>query len=199
VKIQLFSTALTIFLVLNPLGNVPSFITILQPVAPERRQKVIFRECAFALLILVLFLFAGHAILNGLRVTDSALGVAGGLILFLIAIRYIFPPMRPEKDKVPTAEPFLVPLAIPMVSGPAAMATVMLLSSQHQGASLEILLSLFCAWVPVTLILLSCSFLSRILGSRGLTALERLMGMILAVIAVQMFLSGIEHFFHLTP
>lgn len=193
---NIYSMAMALFLVLNPLGNIPVFITTLQHVAPKRRYWVIFRECIFALIILLIFLFAGHSVLKGLNISESALGISVGIILFLIAIRLIFPAQKTDKEKR-TGEPFLVPLAIPLVAGPATMATLMLLSSQNHGHTLDLFLALVIAWIVVTFILLVSMPLSRVLGIRGLTALERLMGMILTTLAVQMFLNGIQHFFHL--
>ena len=193
---HIYPMAMALFLVLNPLGNIPVFITTLQHVPPKRRYWVIFRECSFALIILAIFLFTGDDLLRGLNVSQSALGIAGGIILFLIAIRLIFPPEKRDKDK-PTGEPFLVPLAVPLVAGPASMATLMLLASQNQNRVTNLLIALICAWAVVTLTLLASTPLSRILGIRGLTALERLMGMILTTLAVQMFLTGIQVFFHL--
>lgn len=195
---NLYSSAMTLFLVLNPLGNIPVFITTLQHVEPTRRYWVIFRECLFALLILLIFLFAGQSVIKGLQVSEPALGISGGIILFLIAIRLIFPQdAKQEKDKL-SGEPFLVPLAIPLVAGPATMATLMLLSTQYQGHTTSLLIALLCAWAAVTGILLSSTPLSRLLGLRGLTALERLMGMILTTLAVQMFMTGVDQFFNLS-
>ena len=192
------SMAIALYLVLNPLGNIPVFITTLQHVEPKRRYWIIFRECIFALLILLVFLFAGHGILTGLQISESALGIAGGMILFLIAIRLIFPASsKHDKEKL-HGEPFLVPLAIPLVAGPATMATLMLLATQNPGHTFDIFCALLLAWATVTLTLLASTPLSRILGVRGLTALERLMGMLLTTLAIQMFLNGIQKFFHLS-
>lgn len=193
---NIYSMAVALFLVLNPLGNIPVFITTLQHVEPKRRHWIIFRECVLALIILMAFLFAGHSILKGLNISEAALGISGGIILFLIAIRLIFPAPKYDKEKQ-TGEPFLVPLAVPLVAGPATMATLMLLGTQNKGHQFDLFIALLCAWIVVTITLLSSTLLSRFLGIRGLTALERLMGMLLTTLAVQMFLNGIQHFFHL--
>lgn len=194
---NLYTTTVTLFLVMNPLGNIPVFISTLQYVDPKRRLTILIRESFFALIILVIFLFAGHAIIKGLQVTEPALGIAGGIILFLIAIKLIFPPPKINND-TPISEPFLVPLATPLFAGPATMATTMLLATQNPGETSSMLASLFFAWLLSAILIISSSTLSRMLGSRGLTALERLMGMILTTLAVQMFFTGIQSFFHLT-
>ena len=181
---------------MNPLGNIPIFISTLQNIPTKRRTRIILREAVFALVILTIFLFGGRLILKGLQVTPSALSIAGGIILFLIAIRLIFPHPK-EKGEELDGEPFLVPLAIPLQAGPATMAMVMLLSNQPGSSTGLTFIALATAWIISLCCLLAGSALSNVLGKRGLTAMERLMGMILTTISVQMFLSGIENYFHL--
>ena len=193
---NLYTATITLFLVMNPLGNIPIFISALQHIPPKRRNKIIMREASFAFIILAVFLFTGRPILEGLQVTSSALSIAGGIILFLIAIRLIFPASK-EKNEEPTGEPFLVPLAVPLFAGPATMAMVMLLANQEDHSILFTFLALILAWLLSSFLLLLGSAISRFLGKRGLIALERLMGMILTTISVQMFLTGIQEYFHL--
>lgn len=193
---NLYTAVITLFLVMNPLGNIPIFIATLQHIAPKDRNRIILREAIFAFVILTVFLFAGRVILKGLNVTSSALSVAGGIILFLIAIRLIFPPPK-DKSSTFEGEPFLVPLAVPLFAGPATMAMIMLLVSQPGAKIWLTFLALLIAWLASASCLLSSNILSKLLGKRGLIAVERLMGMILTTIAVQMFLTGIQQYFTL--
>lgn len=192
---NLYTATITLFLIMNPLGNIPFFITTLQHIAPKRRTRIIVREAIFAFLILALFLFVGRPLLKGLQVTPAALGIAGSIILLLIAIRMIFPPTK-EKTEVEAGEPFLVPLAIPMFAGPATMAMVMLMVTQQPEEIWYVFVALVIAWVISSALLIASNWISGLLGKRGLIALERLMGMILTTIAVQMFLTGIHGYFH---
>lgn len=191
-SMNLYAVTLTLFFIMNPLGNIPIFLSVLQYTEPKRRKKIIFRESLFALVVLILFLFSGKQILESMSLSPSALSIAGGIILFLIAIKMIFPGY--EAGEIPKAEPFLVPLAVPIFAGPAAMTTVMLLAEQSLWVTLAALL---ISWFMSTMILLASSRIRKIMGSRGLTAIERLMGMLLTTIAIQMFLSGISSYFHL--
>jgi multiple antibiotic resistance protein len=193
----LYTAAITLLLVMDPLGNVPMYLSILNSVNPNRRKYIILRESCIALLILTIFLFFGKYILKGMQISESALSIAGGIILFLIAIRMIFPHEEHDKRSKPLGEPFIVPLAIPLVAGPSTMTMVMLLANQSPQHLSLWMLALFIAWLISTIILVFADYLRKILGDRGLTAIERLMGMILTTMAVQMFLTGVQAFFHL--
>jgi multiple antibiotic resistance protein len=190
-----YAATITLFLVMNPLGNIPVFISTLRNVTAKKRPKIILREAIFALIILTIFLFSGHAIIRGLQVSEPALSIAGGVILFIIALRLIFPPDKTSHDK-PESEPFLVPLAVPLFAGPAAMATSMVIADQQPDKIWIWFAALVTAWFMSSILLLLSSKLSKYLGHRGLTAIERLMGMILTTLAVQMFLTGIQNFYH---
>lgn len=189
-----FSAALLLFLVMDPFGNIPFFITALRKVDPQRQKKIIVRELVIALFVLALFLFAGQYILKMLQVTEPSLTIAGGIILFLIAIKMIFPPAGGIFEEDIEGEPFIVPLAIPYVAGPSALASVLLIMSREPGRWLEWLLALFAAWLVSGAIIFLSTALSRFLGKRVLIAIERLMGMILTVTAVQMVMMGITKF-----
>lgn len=193
----LYSATLTLLLVMDPLGNIPAFLTILNSVNPHRRKRIILRELFIAFLILTAFLFFGKYILEGMHISDPALSVAGGIILFLISIRMIFPHEENDKRSKSVGEPFIVPLAIPLVAGPSTMTMVMLLTNQEPDLIGLWFLALFIAWIICSIILVFAENLRKILGERGLIAIERLMGMILTTMAVQMFLTGIAQFFHL--
>lgn len=195
---KLYSQIILLLLVLNPMGNIPVFLAVLKHVNPKRRSKIIMREIFIALLILAVFMFFGQYILQGMQISTQALGISGGIILFLISIRLIFPEHSQEMpDKPITSEPFLVPLAIPITAGPAAMATVMLFASQNSGHIFSSLAVLLVATSVTCLILLSSRYISNVLGEKGLIALERLSGMLLTAMAVQMFLTGLTSYFSL--
>jgi multiple antibiotic resistance protein len=182
---------------MDPLGNIPMFLSILNSVNPHRRKRIILRETFIALIILTIFLFFGKFILEGMQISENALSIAGGIILFLISIRMIFPHEDHETRSKQIGEPFIVPLAIPLVAGPSTMTLVMLLANQQPHHLSLWFLALLIAWSITTIILVFAENLRKILGERGLTAIERLMGMILTTMAVQMFLTGIQQFFHI--
>ena len=191
------TATITLLLVMDPLGNVPIFLSVLHNVEPKKRKWIILRECAIAFVVLVLFLFFGSYILKGLGISMPALSIAGGIILFLIALRMIFPvPDEAARDTL-QGEPFIVPLAIPLVAGPSALATVMLFASRTPELMSQIFFALVIATAVSLLILLFSEQLRTLLGKKGLIAVERLMGMILTTVAVQMFLSGIHEYLKL--
>ena len=191
---NILSAAITLLLVMDPLGNIPAFLTILKDVDPSRRNWIILRESVIALFILLFFLLVGPAALRVMHIEQPALSMAGGIILFLISIRMIFP----QKDKLfvesPEGEPLIVPLATPLIAGPSAMAAVLLLVAQEPGRIADWALAIGLAWIVTAATLFVSSPISRLLGVRGLMAVERLMGMILTTIAVQMFLNGLQRF-----
>lgn len=190
---KIFTVMFTLILVMDPLGNIPMFMSVLKTVDPDRRLWIILRESLIALLILIVFLFTGEYILKGLGLSPEALSIAGGIILFLIALRMIFPAEEIKERQM--SEPFIVPLAIPLVAGPSAMAVILLFASQYSNEILSIFGALVGASIVVTIILLFCNPLAKMLGQKGLIAVERLMGMILTTIAVQMFLTGLHTYF----
>lgn len=191
------SSALTLFLVLDPLGNIPIFLTALRAVDPGRRQLVLARELCIALLIMLAFLVAGRQLLGVLHVTQPALASAGGLILMLIAIRMMFPTPENSLTERSDSEPFIVPLAVPYTAGPSALATEIIMANQHPDQMPLLLAAAALAWLPCAVILFFSGYLNRWLGERFLTAVERLMGMILVIVSTQMLLGGLRDFFGL--
>jgi MarC family membrane protein len=193
--VSLASAVVILLLVMDPLGNVPLFMSLLQNVPPARRRQIIVRECAVAFSLLLFFVFFGRWILDLLGLSDSSLNIAGGVILFLIALRLIF--KHPEgvfgADRH-EAEPFIVPLAIPSIAGPSAIATVILMVSRAPERITDWIIALAVASTVTLALLLTAERIARLLGSRGLAAVERLMGLILTAIAVEMLLHGIETF-----
>ncbi len=191
----LYTAALTLILVMDPVGNIPFFISALKGIEPKRQNMIIIRESTIAFVILTLFLFFGRYILKGLNITEPALYIAGGIILFLITIRMIFPPEERRTPNRHEGEPFIVPLAIPLTAGPSALATVLLFATQEPGKMSWWFLAIIITSIIFVAIMLCARYLMRLLGSRGLVAMERLMGMLLTTVAVQMFLQGLKLYF----
>lgn len=188
---ETFAVAVTLFLIMDPLGNIPVFLSVLSRVAPERRNFILLRELVIALIIMVVFLFSGPSILALLSLSREAVAIGGGVVLLIIAIRMIFPSRGGVMGYDPgDEEPLVVPLATPLIAGPSVLATLILLAETGPGRSIDWLIAMGAAWLVSALILLVSQFLYRVLGSRGLKAIERLMGMILITIAVQMLLDG---------
>jgi len=188
--------AVTLFFIMDPLGNVPVFNAVLSSFDARKRTIIVARELVLALLILLGFLFAGNAILSFLGLSQSSLNIAGGILLFIISLRMIFPKATSRDEIDDTEEPFLVPLAIPLVAGPSTIAILLLLSSSQPDRIAEWSVALLLAWLGTTVLLVTAPVLLRFLGRRGTRALERLMGMILVILATQMLLNGIRDFVH---
>lgn len=190
-----WSAAIMLFLIMDPLGNLPIFMSVLKSIEPKRRRIILIRELLLALVILFVFLFSGQAVLDFLNVRQESVSIAGGIILFLIAVKMIFPQSGNPLGLAVGEEPFLVPLAIPLIAGPSTLAALILLSNQNPDRMVDWSLALGASWSISAIILLFSSSFHRILGERGLIAMERLMGMILVMIAIQMFLDGIALYF----
>ena len=189
---QILSSAVVLFLVMDPLGNIPVFLSILKDVDPRRRWKIILRELLIALVILIIFLFYGQNLLNLLHLQSESVSIAGGIILFIIGIRMVFPSRHGIMGTNFEGEPIIVPMAIPLIAGPSALATLMLLVNSDPDNMLSWFTVLMIAWTLTAIILLSAPLFFKLLKRRGLAAIERLMGMILIMIAVQMFVTGIK-------
>ncbi|MFT4798072.1 MAG: multiple antibiotic resistance protein [Candidatus Azotimanducaceae bacterium] len=189
---EIFSAAVVFFLIMDPLGNIPVFMAVLRKVDPARHLRITIRELLIAYVILLLYLFGGRYILDFLHLSQEAISISGGIILFIIAIRMIFPSPEGLFGDTPDGEPFIVPLAIPAVAGPSIMAVLMLMSTTTP--TLDLLMAISGAWVVTAVILLAATPMHRLLGQRGLTAIERLMGMILVMMSVQMMLNAIKMF-----
>ena len=186
------SATLLLLTIMDPLGNVATFVAGLRPVPPEKRLRVIARELVIALVILVVFLFAGPWLLGLLHLKQEALFISGGIVLFLIALKMIFPPSK--HDEEPMTEPFIVPLATPMVAGPSVLATLLVLVSTQPEKLWSWFTARMIAWAITSAVLLCSPAIARVLKEKGSMAVERLMGMLLVMVAVQMFLNGIEHY-----
>lgn len=193
-EVSFISAVVILLLVMDPVGNIPLFVSALRQVEAPRRARVILRECLIAFAVLLLFVFFGGTILGVLGLSDAALGIAGGLILFLIALRMIFRHPEGIFGDAAATEPFIVPLATPAIAGPAAIATVMLLVSREPQRLVEWCAAVTVAMLVTAAVLTAAERITKLAGERGLLAFERLMGLILTAIAVEMLLRGIEGF-----
>ncbi len=185
------SAALLLFLILDPLGNIPVFLSLLRVLPPQRQRIVLARELLIALVVLMLFLWCGKYALELMHLRQESVSIAGGIVLFLIGIRMIFPPPEGLMGEIPDGEPFIVPMAIPLVAGPSGMAAVLLMGSNEPTRLGDWSLALLIAWAATAAILFSATYLYKWLGQRALVAVERLMGMLLVAISVQMLMDGI--------
>lgn len=189
------SAFILLLLVLDPLGSLPVFIPIMHDVAPARRRWVALREVGIAFCVLLAFMFFGEAFLRVMRLSERSLEVAGGVILLMVAIRMIFTPEGGVYGVPEGKEPLIFPLAVPLLAGPSAMATVLLLASRQPDKVGEWIGALSCAMAVSGLVLLLCSRIRRWLGDSVVSALEKLMGLVLTAIAVEMILAGLKRYF----
>jgi small neutral amino acid transporter SnatA (MarC family) len=188
----ILSAVVMLLLVMDPVGNAVNAVVLLKGVPPERRSRVMVRESLIALGILLAFLWGGRYLLDVLRIREPILTVAGGVVLFLIAIRMIFTPKDGIFGSAAEGEPFIVPLATPFLAGPSAMAVVLLLASSEQGRLVDWTVAIAIVWAIIVTSLLVGGWLARVLGDRGATAVQKLMGMILTAVAIQLLFNGME-------
>ena len=191
---EVVSAAILLFLIMDPLGNIPVFLCLLKGLPPARQRVVLARELVIALGVLLLFLYSGQAMLELLHLRQESVSIAGGIVLFLIGVRMIFPTPEGLFGDIPEGEPFIVPMAIPCIAGPSTMAALLLLANDGTGRQFEWTLALLAAWLATAVILFAATALYKVLGVRTLAALERLMGMLLVAISVQMFLDGVARY-----
>jgi len=184
---------LTLFLIMDSIGNLSSYLQMVKDLDPKRRRYVIIREMLFALVAMLIFNFIGEFIFSALNITEPTVRVTSGVILFLIALKILFPSPTSLRANLPKQEPFITPLAIPLVAGPSLLATIMLYA--HTEPSLLVMFSsILIAWAASVLVFLNASSIQRFLTDNGLIACERLTGMILILLAIQRVLEGIKQF-----
>lgn len=197
----IIATTGTLFFLMDTPGNVPVVQHLLVKVDPKRRFPLLLREMLIVLVLLFLFFFLGEEILAGLKLNPSSLSITGGIMLFLIALGMVFPPAASHDPQAhpAEAEPMIVPIAMPLIVGPAVIVSVMTLAAMSAEKHLlaEGIVAMLLAWAGSAIIMLFSGKILDILGERGSVALTRLMGTILVMIAVQMVLDGITKYFHL--
>ena len=190
---SIISTAILLFFILDPFGNVPLVLSILKNTNKKEHTKIIIRETLIGLLILLIFLFFGENFLSVFHLETHSISIAGAIIFFIISLKMIFPDPNNELFVLKKGDsPLVVPIAIPMIAGPAAIATLLVLAKTNENNTGSLFISLLLAWFFSSLILISAPKLYKILKEKGLTALEKLMGMLLLIMAVQMFIDGIR-------
>lgn len=193
------SALVLLLLVLDPLGGLPIVIPIMRGVAPGRRRWIAVREVGIAFLVLLGFMFFGRAFLEVMHLSERSLEVAGGVILLIIAIRMIFAKSGAAYALEPGREPLIFPLAVPLLAGPSAMATVLLLASRQPGQVMQWIGALVVAMSISGAVLLLAGRIRRLLGDSVISAMEKLMGLVLTAIAVEMILAGLKRYFFETP
>lgn len=191
------SALILLLLVLDPLGSLPIFISVLRHIEPARRRPVALREAFIAFLVLMAFMLGGRAFLEVMHLSERSLEVAGGVILLIIAIRMVFGgagdlAAGPHGER---SEPLIFPIAIPLLAGPSAMATVLLLASRQPERIWHWAAALTVAIAVCTAVLLGATRIRQLLGDSVVSALEKLMGLVLTAIAVEMLLAGVKHYF----
>ncbi|WP_415719735.1 MarC family protein [Maridesulfovibrio sp.] len=194
-----FEIAFPLFLIMDPLGNLPVCLSMLREYSSSRQRKILLRELFFALGIIILFMYMGAGLMKMLSIHQSTLRIAGGVILFIISMKMIFP--KPDSVTEDTEkDPFIVPIAVPLFAGPSLLAAVMVYGSK-EGAGLSVLSGVLLAWGMSFIIMMTGPTMARVLGKRGLRACERLMGLILILLSVQMLEDGIAYYINnvLTP
>lgn len=187
------SATILLVLITDPVGNIPVFANALQHVPQARRPRVILREISIAFVLLLTFMFVGEGFLRVMNLSELALQIGGGVILFLIALRMVFPPPE-QAEAEQLEEPLIVPLAVPSIAGPSALATVLLLVSQQPEKRLEWVAALCVTMLISAIVLVSAERIQRLVGTRVVTAIERLMGLVLVSVAIEMLLRGIRTF-----
>lgn len=185
--------ALTFFLVANPIGNSPTILALLKDYEFERQKKIVFREAMIALFIALFFQFFGEIFLNMLRINQYALVLTGGIILFILALQMIFHKPEDKENPQMKREPFIVPIATPMISG-AGLMTFIMVNAASEMNNLKITTAILVAWIGVTFVLVTAPYLQKIIGARGMAALEQVMGMVLGLMSMQMIVNGALNF-----
>ncbi|MBT0569830.1 MarC family protein [Curvibacter sp. CHRR-16] len=187
------SATILLLLITDPIGNIPIFANALKKVPLARRPKIILREILIAFGLLLTFMFVGDSFLRVMGLSELALQIGGGVILFLIALRMVFPPAAAQEVELET-EPLIVPLAVPAIAGPSALATVLLLVSHQPEQRLEWIAALCVTMLVSAAVLLAAEYIQRVIGSRVVTAMERLMGLVLVAVSMEMLMRGIRTF-----
>lgn len=191
---EFLSAVILLTLVADPFGNMPLVNAMMGGVAESRRRHVIVRECLIAYALLLLFMFGGQSVLALMHLSQTSLSIAGGVILFMIAIRMVFAKLDGTFGEKDGGEPFIVPLATPLIAGPSALATVMLMASREPAHVGMWAAAITVTMVITTVVLAAGQRLHRLLGDHAMHAIERLMGLILTAIAVEMLMAGIREF-----
>ncbi|MEI6242877.1 MAG: MarC family protein [Chlamydiota bacterium] len=193
--VSFFTICLSLFLVYNSIGQIPVFLALLTPYDEKRQRFITIREVIFSFVILLLFIFFGKNVLTSLGITPAIIGIAGGILLFLISLELLFPPKTPSTIKeIPKHEPFVVPLAFPGLAGPGAIATIMIYTNQY--GTLMTISALVVITIISLFVLLLASSIKKHLGEKGVLAAERVGGMLICLIGINMLSKGLVLLVH---
>lgn len=195
---SLFNITLVLFLIMDPIGNLTSYLTLVEELPPHRQKWIVIREMLIALFVMLIFYYLGEYLFHFLDLSETTVRLSSGVILFLIAIKILFTSSDSPRANLPKGEPIIFPMAVPLIAGPALMATILLYAHLEQTHSIMVL-AIFIAWFLSILIFLFAKQIKSILGENGLIACERLIGMVLVLIAIQRFLEGILLFWTTQP
>lgn len=191
--ISLFALTTILFLIMDPMGNIASYLKLMEGIPEQRRYWILVREMSIALAAMVVFNYIGEFIFGLLGISETTIRLASGVILFIIALKILFLSEDSPRAHLPRGEPFIVPLAIPLIAGPSLLATIMLYANLESSQPLMLGAILF-ATIATTLVFIAAPTLNQYLGKNGLLALEKLMGMVLVLIAVQRIAEGVQQF-----
>lgn len=185
------SIAFALFLLMDSFGNIPIYLSVLKDIEKKRRMTIIFREMLISLVIIIIFSLFGNAFFNFLGISQTSMKLSGGIVLFILGLNMIFPKKDAHTFDM-DGEPFIFPLAVPLVAGPAVLAAVMIYAHQPAISKFMLISAVGIAWAGTAVVLLLAGYLAKWLNKRGLIALERMMGLFLIMIAIEMFLKGIN-------
>lgn len=188
----IFGIALTFFLVANPIGNSPTILSLVKNLDFDRQRVVVLREGVISLIIALFFFFFGEIFLDLLKIDNYALRLTGGIVLFLVSLQMIFHKPESGQEGEMKKEPFIVPIATPLISGPGLMTMIMISSGTYP--MYVVFFAILLAWVGVLGVLGTAPYIQKLIGKRGMAALEQVMGMILALISMQMIVVGALEF-----
>lgn len=193
---SVFTIALTLFIIANPIGVTPVIVSLIKDFDFKRQRFIAFREAMLALFLALFFQYFGEVFLNALQIKPFAVTITGGLLLFAVALSMIFSfHESTEEAKQVKQEPFFVPIATPIISGPGLLATIMILS-QRENNNFKLTMAILLAWIPVTAVMTFAPYLQKIFGKRGLAGMEQLMGMILALLSMELVVKGTAMLYH---
>lgn len=190
---DLFNLTFILFLIMDPLGNISSYLKLVNELPKKRQRLVVVREMLIALSFMLLFCGIGEVLMDVLTLTETAVRLASGLILFLVAIKILFPAIDSPRANLPKGEPFVTPLAVPLIAGPSLLASIMLYA-HLETRQFPMIAAIILAWLAASIVLFFSETIQKFLGRNGLVACERIMGMILILLAIQRFAEGIQHF-----
>lgn len=194
-SLSFISIIVVLFIIMDPVGNIPTYLNLVKGINASRQRYIVCREMLIALFLMILFNYIGEFIFSLLDISDITVRLSSGVILFLTALRILFPTTNGLRSNLPSGEPYITPLAVPLIAGPSLLATIMLFA--HLEASQPLMLgAIIIAWLFALIVLLAAPILKKYLGNNGLTAAERLMAMILVMLSIQRFLEGIQEFYN---